>query len=162
RSTIAASLAQQLHFLEHNLETDIGGNHLIKNIKALIWGSAFFTGPPADRWRSLGLLLLTKELPRQVLRDGMHYERSPSYHCQVFADLLEIRHVLSHDPLGDTLDAALARMAQVTVDLAHPDGLVALFNDAGLSMAYAPDLCLDAYTAVLGGSKPAPRRVFCL
>lgn len=158
---IDASLIEQLDFLERNLETDLGGNHLIKNLKALVWGAAFFVGPTAERWRTLGLKYLARELPRQILPDGMHNERSPSYHCQVFADLLEVRHALGHDPLSGRLDDALARMAQVTADLTHPDGGVALFNDAGLAMAYAPAACLDAY-ARLYGTKPTPRSVFAL
>ena len=108
---IHRSIAQQLYFLEHNLETDLGGNHLIKNIKALIWASAYFDGRDAERWRRIGLRLLTRELDCQILPDGMHCERSPSYHSQVFADLLECRHALGADPLGGKLDCALHRMA---------------------------------------------------
>jgi uncharacterized heparinase superfamily protein len=161
REAAVASLAQQIRFLEANLETDIGGNHLIKNIKALLLASAFFAGSEAERWRALGLQLLAEEIAGQVLRDGTHYERSPSYHCQVFADLLECRQALGDDPLDGALDDALARMAQAAVDLAHPDGYVALFNDAGLSMAYPPRECLDAY-ARLYGKSPARRRTFAL
>ncbi len=161
REAAVASLAQQIRFLEANLETDIGGNHLIKNIKALLLASAFFDGSEAERWRALGLRLLTEELHGQVLADGTHYERSPSYHCQVFADLLECRQALGDDPLNGALDDVLGRMAQAAVDLAHPDGHVALFNDAGLSMAYSPGECLDAY-ARLYGQRPAPRTIFAL
>ena len=156
-SRAAASLAAQLTFLEHNLETDLSGNHLIKDIKALIWGSRFFSGPDSDRWRTLGLRLLRTAIAEQVLRDGMHYERSPSYHCQVFADLLECRHAFGRDPLGGALDDALARMAQAASNLTHPDGKVALFNDAGLTMAYAPAECLAACERVLGRRAPAQR-----
>ena len=161
REAAVASLAQQIRFLEANLETDIGGNHLIKNIKALLLASAFFVGTEAERWRALGLGLLAEELARQVLADGTHYERSPSYHCQVFADLLECRQALGADSLNRMLDDALARMARAAIDLAHPDGHVALFNDAGLSMAYPPGECLEAY-ARLYGQRPAPRRNFAL
>ena len=158
---VEASLAEQLRFLEHNLETDLGGNHLIKNIKALIWASCFFVGPEAERWSRMGLGLLDRELDHQVLADGMHDERSASYHAQVLADLLECRHALGGDPLGGRLDEALGRMAQVVADLAHPDGGPVLFNDAGLTMAYAPGECLAAY-ARLFGRRPKPRRVFAL
>ncbi len=158
---IEASLVEQLEFLERNLETDLGGNHLIKNIKALICASAYFEGPEAARWRETGLGLLTGELGRQVLPDGMHYERSASYHAQVFADLMECRQALGEDPLGGKLDGALARMAQVTADLAHPDGGPVLFNDAGLTMAYAPEQCLSVYER-LTGRRPEPRNVFAL
>lgn len=156
-----ASLAEQLSFLERNLETDLSGNHLVKNVKALIWASAFFDGVVAEQWRARGLSLLAKVLDEQVLADGAHYERSPSYHCQVFADLLEIRHALGGDKVGGALDAALMRMAQATADLAHPDGGVALFNDAGLSMAYRPADCLSVYAQIFG-TAPTARRVFAL
>jgi uncharacterized heparinase superfamily protein len=155
------SAASQLHYLERNLETDIGGNHLIKNIKALIWASAYFAGEDAVRWRRTGLGLISRELKKQILADGMHDERSASYHAQVFADLLECRHALGCDPLGGTLDAALHRMAQVTADLAHPDGGPVLFNDAGLTMAYAPAECLDVYERIYS-RRPEPRHVFAL
>lgn len=161
RRRIEASVARQIAFLERHLETDIGGNHLIKNVKALLWAAASFEGAAAARWRARGLRLLNVELERQILADGAHYERSPSYHCQVFADLLECRAALGADPLHGRLDAALSRLAQATADLAHPDGAVAQFNDSGLSMAYAPRLCLDAY-ARLFGVAPSPRRVFAL
>ncbi len=155
------SLAQQLRFLEGNLETDIGGNHLIKNIAALLWASAFFAGPETERWRQIGLQHLRTALPRQTLADGMHYERSPSYHCQVLADLLTCRQALGCDPLDGMLDAALHRMAQATADLVHPDGAVPQFNDAGLTMAYAPTICLNAY-ARLFGNRPQQRALFAM
>ncbi|HXT05499.1 MAG TPA: alginate lyase family protein [Roseiarcus sp.] len=145
---IAASLAEQMRFLEDNLETDLGGNHLIKNLKALIWASAFFAGKAAKRWRGLGLRLLKAELEAQILPDGVHFERSPSYHAQVFADLLECRHALG-DAAPATLDEALKAMAQPTADLAHPDGGPAAFNDAGLTMAYAPAECLEAFAKLI-------------
>lgn len=158
------SLTTQLRFLMHNLETDLGGNHLIKNIKALIWGASYFTGPEPDRWRTRALSLLDTELTHQILPDGVHDERSPSYHCQVFADLLECRHALGSDPFNGEFDATLARMAQAIADLAHPDGFPAQFNDAGLTMCYAPAVCLDAYARLgqeePGRPKPSPRSVF--
>ncbi len=161
RRRVEAQAAHQLRFLESNLETDIGGNHLIKNIKALLWASAYFSGPEAEHWRALGLKLLAREIAVQILPDGVHYERSPSYHAQVFADLLECRHALGRDPLGGRLDAALHKMAQVSADLSHPDGAAAQFNDAGATMAYSPGECLDVY-ARLYGERPKPRRVFAL
>ncbi|MEO1406649.1 MAG: alginate lyase family protein, partial [Pseudomonadota bacterium] len=158
---VERNLIQQISFLEENLETDLGGNHLIKNIKALIWAGAFFDGPDAERWRTKGVSLLSKELDKQILADGMHYERSPSYHCQVFADLLECRHALGGDKFGGKLDDVLRRMAQVILDLTHTDGGTAQFNDAGLSMAYSPADCLAAYEA-LGFDAPTARNSFSL
>lgn len=144
RSLMIRSLGQQVAWLERHLERDIGGNHLLKNIKTLLWASSFFEGTDADRWRKLGLRLLRAEMARQFLPDGMQYERSPSYHCQVFADLLEIRRALGNDPLGGLLDQTIRKAAEVVADLVHPDGFVAQFGDAGLTMAYPPAQCLDA------------------
>jgi uncharacterized heparinase superfamily protein len=157
---VIGSLIDQLIFLEANLETDLGGNHLMKNIKALLWASAFFCRPLAERWRATGLRLLDREIGRQILRDGVHDERSPSYHAQVFADLIEIRHALGGDPLGGRLDATLAAMIQAIADLAHPDGGPALFNDAGLNMAYSPDACCEAWRRIFTKEPPAPSPVF--
>jgi uncharacterized heparinase superfamily protein len=153
---INESLAAQIDFLMRNLETDLGGNHLIKNIKALAWASAYFAAPVSDLWRAKAAALLIRELPRQILRDGVHYERSPSYHAQVFADLIETRAALGFGPEAMLLDAALPRMAEATAMLSHPDGGAALFNDAGLGMAYPPTECLAAFTKVTG--QPVPER----
>ena len=91
----------------------------------------------------------------------MHYERSASYHAQIFADLLECRHALGQAPLDGALDDALHGMAQVTADLTQPDGGPVLFNDAGLDMAYSPRHCLDAYDQLFG-RRPSQRQVFAL
>ena len=160
-NAVEASAANQLRFLERNLETDLGGNHLIKNIKALIWASAYFAGEDSERWRRAALRLLSKELKKQVLPDGMHSERSASYHAQAFADLLECRHALGEDPFGGRLDETLGRMAQALANVTHPDGTPMLFNDAGLGMAYSPAECLSAYERLLG-ERPQAQQVFAL
>jgi uncharacterized heparinase superfamily protein len=149
----SASLAQQLRYLERHLETDLRGNHLIKNIRALAWGGACFAGPDAERWTELAHALLRRELAEQILPDGCHYERSPAYHCQVMADLLACRAALR--PALPELDRALDRMAGVLALLTHPDGRIAPFNDGGLSMAPAPAE-LAAVHAALGGAPATP------
>lgn len=157
-AAVIDSLARQILFLERNLEIDIGGNHLVKNIKALLWASTFFEGAAADRWRCKGLELLRRELTRQILPDGMHYERSPSYHAQVFADVIEIRHAIGDDALLVTL----AAMARATALLAHPDGGPAQLSDAGLTMAYSPAECLAIYARVTIQSVEVPQGAFAL
>lgn len=156
-----ASLVEQLTFLSHHLELDIKGNHLIKNIKALLWGSAYFAGPESERWKRLAHRLLQKELEEQILSDGVHFERSPAYHAQVFADLLESLSLLTPGDLRNSLISHLARMAQALTDLSHPDGLLSQFNDGGLHMAYSPSECLTVYTR-LTGQCPAARPSFDL
>jgi uncharacterized heparinase superfamily protein len=151
RDRMAGALASQLRFLAMHLETDIRGNHLAKNLKALLWGGGLFDGPEAAGWRELGSRLLASELAEQVLPDGCHYERSPPYHGQVLADLTECHALLPAGDLRDRLGEALARMARAALLLAHPDGLPAGFNDGGLRMAPPP----AELAAALGAPEPA-------
>lgn len=146
RVPILQSLAAQLRFLAMNLEEDIGGNHLMKNIRALARGSRFFAGPEAHGWARRAVTLLDRELRRQVLPDGMHFELSPSYHLQVLEDLLDVRRCLAPWATREfpragavlaALDDCLQRMLVVADLFTHPDGLPSLFADGGLHMAPA-------------------------
>lgn len=150
RERMLKSVVRQLRFLTEHLETDIGGNHLIRNIKALLWGGRFWDSDEATEWQDLGQQLLAQELDTQILGDGMHYERSPAYHVQVFADLLECYSVLEEGPLKGRLGDRLSDMAQVTAHLIHPDGQVSLFNDGGLEMARDPEMCLQVWEELSG------------
>jgi uncharacterized heparinase superfamily protein len=133
------SIYRQLLFLEKNIEKDIKGNHLIKNIKALLWGASFFEDDNnVKRWRSKGEKMLWEELKEQILDDGLHYERSPAYHCQVLADLLECYIVLPEEPLKGKLETELHKMGEALINVIHPDERISLFNDGGLDMAYPP------------------------
>ena len=161
RERMFASLVEQLFHLEQNLELDLGGNHLIKNYKALLWGASFFEGPAARRWLVTAARGLAQEMREQVLADGTHFERSPSYHAQVFADLVECAHVAPRT-LRAQIEAALDPMAQALVDLTHPDGTPCLFNDGGLTAAYSTDECLAAWRKVTGAPRKLPRTVFAL
>lgn len=96
-----------------------------------------------------------------MLGDGMHFERSPAYHAQVVADLLECRAVLAPSPLRTRLDEFLRRAVQVVAYLAHPDGAPSLFNDGGLHMAYAPREIVDVAERA-PGTKFTTRPVFAL
>jgi uncharacterized heparinase superfamily protein len=159
---MAASLAAQLRFLAGHLETDLRGNHLIKNLRGLLWGGAVFAGSEAERWRDLGSRLLARELDEQVLADGCHYERSPAYQCQVLEDLIECRAALPEGELRRRLDDALARMVRASLLLAHPDGLVAGFNDGGLGMARPPAELASAFERLTGLTVTAPDGPFAL
>ena len=150
----------QLRFLTRHLESDLRGNHLIKNIRALAWGGACFVGPEADRWTELARVLLREELAEQILPDGCHYERSPAYHCQVMSDLLACRAAL-RQPLME-LDRALDRMAAVLPCYTHPDGQIAPWNDGGLTMAPTPGRLASVHAELGGRPAEAPQGPFAL
>ncbi|QYG92357.1 hypothetical protein HC251_07825 [Iamia sp. SCSIO 61187] len=131
-SSIAQEFGHQLvlhaRFLERNLELDVGGNHLVKNLKALVGlGIRLDDLKMVDR----GLELLRQQIDVQVLADGGHFELSPSYHCQVLADLLDIANLLevAGRPKVDGLLDVITRMRAWLGSMLMPDGDVPLLND---------------------------------
>jgi len=155
---IISSIAEQIRFLSRNLELDIRGNHLMKNIKALLWAGRFFEGSESAAWTSQGNALLQKELEVQFLDDGSHFELSPAYHCQVFADVLDCIGLWDRDRSQVIIDQ-LAPAAQFLADMTHNDGKISLFSDGGLQMAYSPAECLKRY-AQIGGCVPVAQSEF--
>jgi uncharacterized heparinase superfamily protein len=124
-------LALHAGYLRANLELDVGGNHLVKNLKALV-GLGLLLGDESLVGRASQLL--ERELPIQVLRDGGHFERSPSYHCQVLGDLIDVDNLLSaagHPPVPG-LQHAIQAMREWLGAILLPDGDVPLFNDCTL------------------------------
>ena len=123
-----SSLSAHAGFLRRHLELDVGGNHLIKNLKALA-GLAVFFGDS----RRLGTALdrLHGQLEVQVLQDGGHYERAPAYHCQVLGDLIDVAELLrsaDQAPAPELVDA-IGEMRDWLSWVLAPDGRVPLLND---------------------------------
>ena len=123
-----ADLAAHAGFLRRHLETDVGGNHLIKNLKALA-GLAVFFGD--GTLLSRALRRLDRQLSVQVLADGGHFELAPAYHCQVLADLVDIDALLAAaghaEPAG--LSGAITAMRGWLGAVLTPSGDVPLLND---------------------------------
>ncbi len=128
---VDASLARHAVFLRWHVEHDVGGNHLVKNLKALI-GLGAWLGD--DRLSAMATEQLRRQLEVQILADGGHYERSPSYHCQVLGDLVDVAGLLAAAgrPPVDGLAAAIDRMRSWLGLMLMPDGDVPLFNDCVL------------------------------
>jgi uncharacterized heparinase superfamily protein len=122
------SLATHAKFLRRHLEYDVCGNHLIKDLKALAGLAVFFSDGPLLR---LAVRRLAKQAETQVLADGGHYERSPAYHCQVLADLIDVTGLLQAAGLvpASELTAAVNRMRHWLGAVLTPDGQVPLLND---------------------------------
>lgn len=154
------SLDQQLRFLCRRLEWHLLGNHLWANAKALVFGGVFFDGPEARSWLTKGLGILDRQLDEQILADGGHFERSPMYHAILLEDLLDL--IQLSDCYPDSIPAKLRRRWSTAVTrmlawlqaMSHPDGDIALMNDAAFGIApvavvlerYARQLGCDAVT----------------
>lgn len=149
---VRQSMITHALFLERNCETDVGGNHLLKNFKALAIAGCFWDGAAAERWRKRYTRAFILELNRQVLEDGGHYERSPMYHCQVLGDALEVAAAMADrgEPTTE-LDALIDRMSRFLRLVTHPDGDIALLNDSAFDMAPSPATLQRAVEARRGG-----------
>jgi uncharacterized heparinase superfamily protein len=151
-----ACLAAHAGFLRRNLESDVGGNHLIKDLKALAGLAVFFAN---EHLLGRALDRLDRQLAVQVLGDGGHYERAPAYHCQVLADLTDVADLLratGRQP-GPKLLTAIRQMHHWLSCVLSPDGRVPLLNDgypveAGLLAALRPGIAAAEPLLVLPDS----------
>ncbi|WP_248833219.1 heparinase II/III family protein [Frankia sp. Mgl5] len=151
---VRADLGLHRSFLRGHLETDVGGNHLLKNYKALI-GLAVADTDGLDRRRWIGTLL--GQLERQVLGDGGHYERAPAYHCQVLADLDDLASLLRAVSVDvpAALSEAIDRMRGWLADVLGPDQAVPLLNDGyPVPQAAVDDLLGSSPSTTVPGSDP--------
>lgn len=145
------SLAVQVRYLRRRLEYHLLGNHLWANAKALVFAGMFFGGREADGWLAKGLRMLRRELAEQVLPDGGHFERSTMYQAIILEDVLDLLNlfrVYGRQAPEDWPDAAY-RMRVWLWTMTHPDGRMALFNDAAFGIAPGT-AALDAYSDRLG------------
>jgi len=128
---IDAGLERHARFLRWHVEHDVGGNHLVKNLKALI-GLGVFLGD--ERLVRTATAQLERQLAVQILSDGGHYERSPSYHCQVLGDLIDIAGLVTAAglPAVAGIAGAIEAMRTWLGRMLMPDGDVPLFNDCTL------------------------------
>lgn len=156
------SLAVQCRWLTGRLEIHLLGNHLFANAKALVFGGLFFEGDEAETWLERGLRILEREVPEQILRDGGHFERSTMYHALALEDMLDLCNVASvfraavSPPVLKTIDGWRGRIVAMQAWLAamsHPDGEIALFNDAAMGSAPTPTE-LAEYATRLGLPPP--------
>ena len=120
-----ALLGVHAGYLRTHLELDVGGNHLMKDLKGLV-GLGIFLGD--DPLLARTLRRLRREVSRQILDDGGHVERAPAYHCQVLGDLVDLDGLLG-DSSPAWLAEAVARMRVWLGLVLLPGGSVPLLND---------------------------------
>lgn len=151
------SLAVQVRWLAKRIEWHLLGNHLFANAKALVFAGLYFDGEEADGWLRCGQRIVERELREQVLADGGHFERSPMYHALALEDVLDLLNLVcartrAGSPpraLQPVLSECAPRMLHWLRCLSHPDGRIALFNDAADGIAPG-NAELEDYAARLG------------
>ncbi len=145
-------LATHVSYVLAHLETDVRGNHLLENARALLIASRFFSGRLADDAAAAARRILAVEVPEQVLDDGAHFELSPMYHCIVLQRLVELTHVvgMEHGLTRELLMPAVRSMSLYLEGILCPDGGIPLFGDSVRDFAPDPEALLAESTLVVG------------
>jgi len=99
-------------------------------IKGLVYSGSCLPGH--EYGLDIGLRLLHREIERQILPDGGHFQRNPSLHLTVLRHLVDIRGCLEATRVEIPVDllGAIDRMAPMLRSFRHGDGRLALFNDS--------------------------------
>ena len=144
------SLVNQTRWLTKRLEWHLLGNHIFSNAKALVFSGLYFQGVEANSWLRSGLNIIENELEEQVLNDGGNFERSTMYHAMFLEDLLDLINLVDvypnqvdHTSIEHWRIVAKKMLGWLNL-LSHPDGEIALFNDAAFGIA-TPIADLEAY-----------------
>ena len=149
------SIFLQAEWLCLHLETHLLGNHLFENGAALAFAGSCFSGKAGQGWLEKGLDILNREIPEQILPDGMHFERSPMYHIRM-TYLLRLLLDTGSGQLKNLVVTPLTHMQQALANLCHPDGQIALFNDSAFSVYNDPGELLGAESALTSGPWALP------
>jgi hypothetical protein len=140
RRRIFGSLAAQLEHLGQHVEHHLDGNHVWTDLAALAAASLSLAGPAAATLTP-AIAALADVVDAQLGPDGVHGERTPTYHCllaEQLAGVVALEPARVDAPAAARLDAALARMLAALPAFTHPDGDVALWNDSQLGAPVTP------------------------
>lgn len=145
-SKILASIVQQARFLNGNFEWDLGGNHLLENLRGLSFAAAFLDNPESEQWLKKVRQILPLQLSKQILPHGEHFERSPMYHALMLEVVLDIRDLLESldQKVSVSCADAAIKMADFLNGILHPDGDIPLFGDSAFGEAPSPSTLIDA------------------
>ncbi|MBA5869680.1 MAG: hypothetical protein GDA68_06745 [Nitrospira sp. CR2.1] len=134
-SEVLASMVAHGRFLMDNLELRDDGvtaNHYLANVVGLLYlGLCLKEVREAGRWRDFAVRELVREMDRQVLTDGFHFESSVSYHrlvteCFLSSAALCRRHGVELPP---GFHRRLEKMCDVVAGYTKPNGLAPQIGD---------------------------------
>lgn len=132
RRKLLASLAAQLRHLELHLELHLDGNHLWTDLAALACAALALDGPRAHALAP-ALARFAALTSAQLAPDGVHRERTPTYHCllaEQLAGAVALGPERADPAAAAVLRDSLARTLAALPAFTHPDGDVALWGDS--------------------------------
>ena len=129
RALLMGSLYRQAAHLARALPDGLYGAALLEAVIALMIAGLML--PRGERLLMKGRKLFGRELPRQLLADGGHVERSPQVMLELLIRLIDLRDVFAaaRRPLPDSLQITIETLASVVLMLCHGNGQLARFND---------------------------------
>ena len=154
------AVTRQARHLGHVLPAGLCGEELLAAVKGLVYAGLALGG--GEGLLQAGLKHLRLALPRQLLADGGHVERSPAVQLAVLRDLVDIRAALEaagREPPAE-LASGIAAMAPALRMFQSGDGRLALFNDSNEGPAGAVDLALLRADAKAPALASAPQSGF--
>lgn len=134
-SEVIASLVSHGRFLMENLEVRDDGvtaNHYLSNVVGLLYlGLCLKEVCEAGQWRAFAVRALVREMERQVLADGLHFESSVSYHRLVAECFLSSAALCRHHAvdLPSEFHHRLEKMCEVAAGYTKPNGLAPQIGD---------------------------------
>jgi len=154
---VLESIFAQARFLGSHLEWDLGGNHLLEDLRAFWIASSFFDGTEARRWRRKAGELLARQLDEQILAHGEHLERSPMYHAHILEAVLDVRDTAAdlEPDLARRCAQTAAQMADFLAAICHPDGQIPLLGDSAFDQTPSPRRLISRARTDGAGRPPA-------
>ena len=150
---INKNLRADLDILNKKIEYHIMANHLLENAFALFVGAYYF-----DDHKKLNKArcLLEEQLEEQLLKDGMHYERSIMYHNIILERLLDTINLIDanhRDPILEVLKSSAVKMTGFLKNW-ETFNQTPMMQDATNGIASAREEILSYAQRLLGKSYP--------
>ena len=129
RAAMSASMHLQLAFLRARLERQFLANHYLTNLLGLCAGTLMLRG--MDEWHTEARAALRTQLVAQIPADGMHYERTPTYHALLLEQLATLQVLIRAAGDNDEeINRAVRVMAGALQSISRADKTVYAFNDS--------------------------------
>lgn len=130
-AVLRESIYVQARLLRRTLELDLRGNHLLENLRALVFAGLAYQGSEPVEWFESGMRMLRREAEEQVLPDGGHFERSPGYHVAMLQLFNDVGLVLGANgcEVPDWLRQVVYRMARFLKTILAPNGRLPMLKD---------------------------------
>ncbi|MFH5893496.1 heparinase II/III domain-containing protein [Clostridium perfringens] len=146
---INESIYSQGIYLSKNIEYYLDANHVIMDAKGISFLGVYFND---IKLINLGVNLLINEFNRQVLNDGGHYERSPSYQVEVLSHYVEVYILFLKNNISYRMNeilVAIDKMSNYLNKIIMPNKKIPLLNDSSLDYPFNSNDLLQVSSIIL-------------